>query len=101
MKNGSISEYILNAQDLGFSAATKEDLLGGDAVQNAQILSDIFGGAKGPKRDIVVLNAGAALYVSGLAPNLKDGVSKAKTTIDSGAAKATLEKWVEFSKNGG
>ena len=99
LKNGSISEYILNAQDLGFSTAVKEDLLGGDAPQNAGILRDIFSGVKGPKRDVVVLNAAAALYVSGLAANLKEGVAKAKAALDSGATAKTLADWVEFSKN--
>ncbi|HAO99579.1 MAG TPA: anthranilate phosphoribosyltransferase, partial [Fibrobacteres bacterium] len=92
-------EYILNPQDLGFSLATPADLLGGDAPQNAAILRDIFNGAKGPKRDVVALNAAAALYVSGVASNLKDGVAKARQALDSGAAKATLEAWVGFSNN--
>ena len=99
LKNGSITEYILNPQDLGFSLATPADLLGGDAPQNAAILRDIFNGAKGPKRDVVALNAAAALYVSGVASNLKDGVAKARQALDSGAAKATLEAWVGFSNN--
>ncbi len=99
LKNGSVSEYILNPQDLGFSLATKEDLLGGDIAENASILRNIFAGVKGPKRDVVVLNAAAALYVSGRAANLKEGVAQAKASVDSGAAKATLENWVEFSKH--
>jgi anthranilate phosphoribosyltransferase len=99
LKNGVVSEYVLNPQEFGFSLATKEDLLGGDAPQNAAILLEIFGGAKGPKRDIVVLNAAAALYVSGLATSIKEGVAKARQALDSGAAKKTLEIWVEFSQN--
>ncbi len=99
LKDGAIKEYILNPQDLGFSLATKEDLLGGDAPQNAAILRDVFSGAKGPKRDVVSLNAAAALYVSGMATNLKDGVAKVKAALDAGAAKTTLEKWAAFSQN--
>jgi anthranilate phosphoribosyltransferase len=99
LKNGVISEYVLNPQDLGFSLAAKEDLLGGDAVQNAAILREIFDGAKGPKRDIVVLNAAAALYVSGLVANIMEGAAKARAALDSGAAKVKLEAWVDFSKN--
>lgn len=101
LKDGAIKEYILNPQDLGFSLATKEDLLGGDAPQNAAILRDIFSGTKGPKRDVVALNAAAALYVSGLAANLKEGVAKVKAALDSGAAAKTLADWMEFSKNAG
>jgi anthranilate phosphoribosyltransferase len=99
LKNGSITEYILNPQDLGFSLATKEDLLGGDVAQNAAILRDVFDNAKGAKRDIVILNAAAALYVAGIAPTLKEGVLKARAALESGAARATLEHWVNFSRN--
>ncbi len=99
LKDGTIRGTRINPQDFGFALAKKEDLLGGDAPQNAAILREIFGGLKGPKRDVTVLNAAAALQVSGLAANLKEGVAKAAAAVDSGAAKAKLEKWVEFSKN--
>ena len=98
LKDGEIREYILNPQDLGYSLATKEDLLGGDIARNAQILREIFDGARGPKRDIVTLNAGAALYVAGLAKTLKEGTQLAAKAIDEGKAKETLAKWVQFTK---
>lgn len=98
LKNGEIKEYILNPQDLGFSLCEKNDLVGGDAPENAAILRSIFQGKKGAPRDIVVLNAAAAIYVSGEANSLKEGVTLAIRAIDSGAAQATLEKFVAFSK---
>jgi anthranilate phosphoribosyltransferase len=99
LKDGKITEYILNPQDIGFSMAMKEDLMGGDIARNAAILTEIFGGAKGPRRDIVALNAGAALYVAGLAKNLKEGSQMAMKALESGAAKKTLEDWIAFTKS--
>ena len=98
LKDGEIKEYILNPQDIGFSLATKEDLLGGDIGRNAEIVREVLAGAKGPKRDIVVLNAGAALYVAGLAKSIKEGAAQAAQAIDSGKAKETLAKWAAFTK---
>jgi anthranilate phosphoribosyltransferase len=102
LKDGEIREYILNPQDIGYSLATKEDLLGGDIARNAAILREIFEGAKGksagPRRDIVTLNAGAALYVAGIAKTLKEGTQLAAKAIDEGKAKKTLEDWIAFTK---
>jgi anthranilate phosphoribosyltransferase len=101
LKDGKIGEYILNPQDLGFSLATREDLLGGDIARNAEILREIFAGAKGPRRDIVVLNAGAALYVAGLAKSIKDGAALAAKALDEGKAAKTLADWAAFTKAAG
>lgn len=98
LKNGAITEYILNPQDLGFSLATREDLQGGDITRNAEVLREVLNGAKGPKRDIVLLNAGAALYVAGLAGAIKDGAALAAKAIDEGRAAATLEAWVKVTQ---
>jgi anthranilate phosphoribosyltransferase len=97
LKDGKIVEYILNPQDLGFSLATLEDLQGGDIARNAEVLREVLSGAKGPKRDIVMLNAGAALYVAGLAKNIKEGTALAAKAIDSGAAAKTLEEWAAIT----
>jgi anthranilate phosphoribosyltransferase len=72
-------------------------LRGGDASQNAKALLDVLGGARTPFRDIAVLNAAAAIVVSGKAKDLKDGVEQAAKAIDSGAAKARLDKLVAVS----
>ena len=100
LKDGAIKEYILNPQDLGFSLATREDLQGGDIARNAEILREIFAGAKGPKRDIVLLNAGAALYVAGIASSIKDGAHLAAKAIDEGKAAKTLAAWAAYTKAG-
>ncbi|MBW8888461.1 MAG: anthranilate phosphoribosyltransferase [Fibrobacteres bacterium] len=99
LKGGEVTEYILNPEDLGFSLSSKADLMGGDAVRNAGIIRGILDGKRGAPLDIVLLNAGAALYVAGLAPNLKGGVALARKSIESGAAKRVLESWVSRSRS--
>ena len=98
LKDGAIREYILNPQDLGFSLATREDLQGGDIARNAEVLREVLNGVKGPKRDIVLLNAGAALYVAGLAGSIKDGAALAARAIDTGKAAATLQAWAAVTQ---
>jgi anthranilate phosphoribosyltransferase len=85
----------------GVPRATMEELLGGDAAENAAILYDIVTGIKGPKREIVLLNASAALVAAGLAGDLKEGVAKAAEAIDSGMAAATLAKLRQFGEKWG
>jgi anthranilate phosphoribosyltransferase len=99
LKDGEVSEYILNPEDLGFSLCAKADLLGGDAVRNANIIRGVLEGKKGAPLDIVLLNAGAALYVAGLAPDLKGGVALARKSVASGAARGVLENWVSRSRS--
>ena len=99
LKDGQIKEYILNPQDLGFSLCTVEDLRGGDAAVNAAIIQNILAGKAGPAADIVALNAGAAIYISGLAGDLKGGIALAKKSISSGAAQKTLADWISLSRS--
>jgi anthranilate phosphoribosyltransferase len=99
LKNGEVLEYILNPQDLGFSLCATADLKGGDAAVNAAIIRGVLDGKKSPAADIVLLNAGAALYVGGLAPDLKGGVALARKSVETGAAKGTLERWVSHSRS--
>lgn len=99
LKDGQVSEYILNPEDLGFSLCAKSDLLGGDAARNAGIIRGVLDGKKGAPLDIVLLNAGAALYVAGLAPDLKGGVALARQSVASGAAKGVLETWASRSRS--
>ncbi|MEW6381720.1 MAG: anthranilate phosphoribosyltransferase [bacterium] len=91
LKNGSVIDYEIDPQDFGLPLAKKEDLAGGTAEENARIVMDVLKGVQGPARDIVLLNAGAALYVYGKAENLADGISLAARSIDSGAALDKLE----------
>jgi anthranilate phosphoribosyltransferase len=99
LKGGEISDYILNPQDLGFSLCSAADLQGGDAAVNAAIIRGVLDGKRSPALDIVLLNAGAAVYVGGLAPDLQSGVALARKSVESGAARKTLEGWVSHSRS--
>ena len=72
------------------------DFVGGDADENAAIARAVLGGEPGPRRDVVLLNAAAALRVAGRAGDLEEGIQQAAESIDSGAARSTLSRWVEF-----
>ena len=95
---GGISDVDLDAREAGLKRAVEEDLRGGDATQNAGILTAILDGSdRGAKRDMVVLNAGAALAVCGLADDWKAGCQRAAELIDGGQAMAKLRAMQEFS----
>ncbi len=97
LKNGNVKTYDINPEDYGFDISPLNAILGGDAQENAKIITDILKGAKGPKRDVVLLNAGAAIYVSGKVSSLKQGIEAAKQSIDSGAAMKKLGALKEFT----
>jgi len=88
--NGRTGRFTISPTALGFPLATVDALRGGDAAHNAQALRALLDGTKGPYRDIVVLNAAAALVVGGRAAHLGEGVENAKRAIDNGAARAKL-----------
>lgn len=94
VENGEIKTYKLDPEKLGFKKATLEDIQGGEAKENSQIIINVLKGEKGAKRDIVVLNAGAALYVAKITDSLEEGIKKAAELIDSGIA---YEKYKELS----
>ncbi|MFB3739175.1 MAG: anthranilate phosphoribosyltransferase [Candidatus Velamenicoccus archaeovorus] len=96
-RDGRISERTLDPATLGFERAAPEDLVGGDVDANADVARRILAGEPGPKRDVVVLNAAAALEVSGRAGTLEEGLELASASIDSGAAARTLERWAVVS----
>jgi anthranilate phosphoribosyltransferase len=98
VRDGAVSTFTLRPEDFGLARATIADLRGGDREQNAQIIRQILAGEAGPKRDIVLMNAAAALVVGGKARDFKDGVALAARSIDSGAARATLEHLVRLSR---
>lgn len=97
LKGGKITTYYITPKDFGLGIATPKDLEGGTPEENARILLNILSGGKGPKRDIVVLNAAAAIYVSGIARDLKEGLRMAEKSIDSGTAMKKLERLKEIS----
>ena len=94
----SIKNYELSPEDFGFKKSRLEDLSGGDAATNANILVDILNGASGPRRDIVLLNAAAAIYVADKAASIKEGIVLARDSIDSKRAIEKLNLLKEFSK---
>lgn len=96
--HGEIKEYTIHPEDYGLSLYDKEDIVGGTAQENAEITKNILSGKEqGAKRDIVLLNAGAALYTVGKAESLKAGIDLAKEMIDSGKAMEKLNEFVEFT----
>ena len=96
LRNGTVTHRTISASETALPPSPLHALTGGDATENAQILRAIFSGKPGPHRDIVLLNAAAALVVAGLASNLREGVEKAATAIDNGRATATLASLNEF-----
>lgn len=97
-RNGKdFKTYEITPEQFGFKRCQKSDLVGGTPKENAQILRDILDGKKGAKRDAVLLNAGAAIYVAGMADDVDTGIGIAKDMIDSGKAKAQLERFIEQS----
>lgn len=99
LRDGWYRTYTIEPEDFGFERCSKADLEGGTPEENAQITREILSGAKGPKRDAVLLNAGAALYIGGKADSMGDGVRLAAELIDSGKAMETLEKLIEESNS--
>ncbi len=98
LKEGQIKTYYLKPEDLGLVRAKREDIQGGEAEQNARITTSILQGEKGPHREVVLLNAAAALIAGGMAQSFPDGIKLAEETIDSGKAYKKLEELREFSK---
>ena len=98
VRDHDVRKRTFDPDDFGLEHAKAADLRGGDAAQNADIARAILGGEKGPRRDIVLLNAAAALEVAGKAGSLVDGIGQAAESIDSGAAAAKLDRWVEVSQ---
>ena len=98
--DGKVRNYVVRPEDFGMQRSRLADLKGGDtAEESAEQLRGLLQGAIGPRRDMLLLNSGAALYVAGKVPDMKTGVELATEVIDSGAALAKLEALVSFSKN--
>lgn len=100
VQDGEVRESILDPRELGLAAASSEDLRGGDAETSAAIARSVLEGESGPRREVVLLNAAAALEVAGKAETLEAGLELAAASIDSGAAAGALERWVTASRTG-
>ena len=99
LKEGLIENYSLTPEDLGFQQAARESLRGGSAQDNADLLRRVLEGEKGPRRDIVLMNAAAAIMAGGKAETMEEGIKLAKEAIDSGMALAKLEGLIRISRS--
>lgn len=97
IRDGKISSYIIHPEELGLSLCKKEELVGGNPKENAQITRDILSGVKGPKRDAVLLNSAACIYLAKDGLTLKDAVQVAEELIDSKKALRQLERFIELT----
>jgi anthranilate phosphoribosyltransferase len=101
VKDGELRSYELEPESLGITRHPIEALAGGDVQENARIARAVLAGEDGARQDVVAANAGAALYVSGLAPTIRDGVTLAKQALRTGAARTKLEQLVAASNEVG
>ncbi len=97
LDSGKIKTFTIEPEDFKIKRSKISDIRGGSAKDNAKIVLDILNGVKGPKRDIVVLNAGAGLFIGGIAKNLKEGIKIAQGSIDSGKAKEKLNMLIKMT----
>lgn len=94
VKDGTYTRYTITPEQFGLTRCCKEELVGGTPKDNAKITRDILSGVKGPKRDAVLLNAGAAIYIAGRTKTMQEGIELAARLIDDGKALAKLEEFI-------
>lgn len=98
VKDGVFSEYVIKPEQFGFKRCSKEDLCGGSAQENACITRSVLDGTlHGPKRDVVLLNSGCALYIAGKVDTIEAGIALAEEALDSGRAIAQLQAFIKLS----
>jgi anthranilate phosphoribosyltransferase len=97
-RDGAVNTFYVHPSDFGIARSDPAALRGGDAVENAAIIRDVLAGTPGARRDVVLLNAGIALFVAGRVDTVKEGIAAAAAVIDSGAAQQRLQKMVESSR---
>lgn len=100
VRDGDVRETHVDPADLGLARASIDDLRGGDADEGARIARAVLEGEQGPRRDVVLLNAGTALEIAGAADSVVEGMELAARSIDEGAAASVLERWIEASHEG-
>ena len=96
--DGTVTRETVDPADLGLARASRDDLLGGDALRNAEIVRAVLGGSTGAHREVVLLNAAAALQVAGVAGSWGEGIEAAAAAIDDGRARGVLDRWVAESR---
>jgi anthranilate phosphoribosyltransferase len=99
-RDGAVQTFYVHPADCGLAKASLEDLKGGDGADNAARIREVLDGRHGPSRDIVLLNAGAALFVAGRVGGVRDGIKRAAEAVDSGAARDVLARLIEGSRDG-
>jgi anthranilate phosphoribosyltransferase len=97
-RDGAVHTFYIHPSEFGMAKSPAGVLAGGDAAANAEIIRSVLAGTHGPARDVVLLNAGAALFVAGAAISVRDGIARAAEGIDSGAARRTLDAMVAISQ---
>jgi anthranilate phosphoribosyltransferase len=97
VREGKVHSYEVTPEEFGMSRASLADIAGGDVAENAAIIREMLGGKKSPRRDVVLLNAAAALVVGDKAQHIAEGVSLAGQSIDSGSAANKLAALVRFT----
>lgn len=97
--HGAIEHTVVRPEDFGVPRARLEDLAGGDAAENARIVQEVLAGEKGPRRDVVLVNAAVALRAAGAAADYREAMARAAEAIDSGAAAACLRRFVDFTRS--
>lgn len=95
LRQGTVRDYRIEPEDFGMTRADISEIKGGNAEQNAAIVREVLEGGSGPRRDMVLLNAGATFYAAGKAPDIAGGIALAAQSIDSGAAGAKLQQLIE------
>ena len=99
VRDSKITKYEISPEDYGIPLAEKSDIVGGDASFNAEITLGILKGKKGPKRDAVLMNSAAGLYVAGKAKSMEEGIKIEEDVIDSGKALEQLDRFVELTND--
>jgi len=98
LKDGEVKTYEIQPEDIGLKSYPLSEMMGGDPATNAEIISRVLQGEKGAYRDVVLANAGACIYVSGLADSIREGVVIAAESIDSGKASSKLEQLIHTTE---
>jgi anthranilate phosphoribosyltransferase len=101
VRDGTVQTFYVHPSDFGLKKAPVETLRGGDAQENAGLIRQVLAGAQGPLRDVVLFNAGAALFIAGRSASVQNGIAEAARAIDGGAAARTLETLVTTSQAAG
>jgi anthranilate phosphoribosyltransferase len=99
LKHGNVQTFDITPEDYGFKRVSVDSIKGGNAQENADIIRRILEGEKGPKRDMVLLNAGAALAAAGVATDIDKGIQRARESIDSGMAREKLNALIRFTQS--